>query len=151
MNREKPVMPSCHERAKFAARLILAAIMTDRGLLYDLVRPLDDLIAKFGQVLQPNQLIKVDGKTVAIAFDANSQHLFYRKDVLDKAGVAAPKTYEDVLAAAPSSSGDSSGFYDTGGTQQDFMYWLKSGFAFTLPLLVIGLAILVALCVHFAK
>jgi ABC-type glycerol-3-phosphate transport system substrate-binding protein len=66
----------------------------------DLVRPLDDLIAKYGQELQPNQLIKVDGKTIAIAFDANSQHLFYRKDILDKAGVQPPKTYEDVLAAA---------------------------------------------------
>jgi len=66
----------------------------------DLVRPLDDLIAKYGQQLQPNQLIKVDGKTMAIAFDANSQHLFYRKDILAKAGVQPPKTYEDVLAAA---------------------------------------------------
>ena len=66
----------------------------------DLIRPLDDLIAKYGQDLQPNQLIKVDGKTVAIAFDANSQHLFYRKDILDKAGVQPPKSYEDVLAAA---------------------------------------------------
>ena len=66
----------------------------------NLVRPLDDLIAKYGQDLQPNQLIKVDGKTYAIAFDANSQHLFYRKDILEKAGVQPPKTYEDVLAAA---------------------------------------------------
>lgn len=66
----------------------------------NLVRPLDDLIAKYGQDLQPNQLIKVDGKTVAIAFDANSQHLFYRKDILEKAGVQPPKSYEDVLAAA---------------------------------------------------
>lgn len=65
-----------------------------------LVRPMDDLIAKYGQQLQPNQLIKVDGKTVAIAFDANSQHLFYRKDIFDKAGLSAPKSYEDVLAAA---------------------------------------------------
>jgi multiple sugar transport system substrate-binding protein len=65
-----------------------------------LLRPLDDYIAKYGKDLQSNQLIKVDGKTVAIAFDANSQHLFYRKDVLEKAGVQPPKTYEDVLAAA---------------------------------------------------
>jgi multiple sugar transport system substrate-binding protein len=66
----------------------------------NLVRPMDDLIAKFGQQLTPNQLIQVDGKTVAIAFDANSQHLFYRKDILEKADVQPPKTYEDVLAAA---------------------------------------------------
>jgi ABC-type glycerol-3-phosphate transport system substrate-binding protein len=65
-----------------------------------LIRPLDDLIAKYGQELQPSQFIQVDGKTVAIAFDANSQHLFYRKDVLEKAGVQPPKTYADVLAAA---------------------------------------------------
>ena len=65
-----------------------------------LVRPLDDLIAKYGQELQPNQLIQVNGKTVAVAFDANSQHLFYRKDILAQAGVKPPKTYEDVLADA---------------------------------------------------
>ena len=65
-----------------------------------LVRPMDDLLAKYGKDVQPNQLIKVDGKVVAIAFDANSQHLFYRKDLLEKAGVQPPKTYEDVLAAA---------------------------------------------------
>lgn len=66
----------------------------------DLIRPLDDLVAKYGQDLQPNQLIKIDGKVMAIAFMGNGQHLFYRKDILEKAGVEAPKTYDDVLAAA---------------------------------------------------
>lgn len=66
----------------------------------DLVRPLDDLVAKYGQDLLPTQLIKVDGKTVAIAFSGNSQHLFYRKDVLDQAGIPVPVSYEDVLSAA---------------------------------------------------
>ncbi len=66
----------------------------------DLIRPLDDLVAKYGQSLQPNQLIKIDGKTVAIAFMGNAQHLFYRKDLLDQAGIAEPKSYEDMLAAA---------------------------------------------------
>jgi len=66
----------------------------------DLIRPLDDLVAKYGQDLQPNQLIKIDGKVMAIAFMGNGQHLFYRKDILEQAGVQPPKTYEDVLAAA---------------------------------------------------
>ena len=66
----------------------------------NLIRPLDDLVAKYGQQLEPNQLIKIDGKVMAIAFMANGQHLFFRKDILDKAGVPAPKTYDDVLAAA---------------------------------------------------
>ena len=66
----------------------------------DLIRPLDDLVAKYGQDLLPNQLIKIDGKVMAIAFMGNGQHLFYRKDILDKAGVAEPKSWDDVLAAA---------------------------------------------------
>ncbi|MGV1794378.1 extracellular solute-binding protein [Rhizobium lusitanum] len=65
-----------------------------------LIRPMDDLVAKYGQDLQPNQLIKLDGKIMAIAFMGNSQHLYFRKDILDKAGLSAPKTYEDILAAA---------------------------------------------------
>ncbi|HEY8577736.1 MAG TPA: extracellular solute-binding protein [Devosia sp.] len=66
----------------------------------DLIRPLDDLVAEYGQSLQPNQLIKIDGKTMAIAFMGNAQHLFYRKDILDQAGIEEPKSYEDILAAA---------------------------------------------------
>ena len=65
-----------------------------------LVRPLDDLIALYGQQLQPNQMIKIDGKVMAIAFMANAQHLMYRKSVLEAAGIAPPKTYEDMVAAA---------------------------------------------------
>ncbi|GLS88632.1 sugar ABC transporter substrate-binding protein [Cypionkella aquatica] len=65
-----------------------------------LIRPLDDLVAKYGASLQPNQLIKIDGKVMAIAFMGNGQHLFYRKDILEKAGVAVPTSYEDMLAAA---------------------------------------------------
>lgn len=66
-----------------------------------LIRPLDDLVAKYGQQLQPNQLIKIDGKVMAIAFMGNGQHLFYRKDILEKAGIAdVPKSWEEVLADA---------------------------------------------------
>jgi len=65
-----------------------------------LIRPLDDLVAKYGEDLAPNQLIKIDGKTMAIAFMGNGQHLIYRKDILEKAGVQPPKTYEEVIAAA---------------------------------------------------
>lgn len=68
----------------------------------DLVRPLDDLVARFGQHLQEHQLIRIDGRVMAIAFMVNTQHLWYRKDLLDKAGVAAPTTYAEVLDAARS-------------------------------------------------
>ena len=65
-----------------------------------LIRPLDDYVAKYGQDLQANQLIKINGKVMAVAFMANGQHLFMRKDLIEKAGAQMPKSYEDVLAVA---------------------------------------------------
>ena len=65
-----------------------------------LIQPLDELVAKYGKSLQPNQLIKIDGKIMAVAFMGNGQHLFYRKDILDKAGLKVPTSYEEVLADA---------------------------------------------------
>ncbi|MBG6204029.1 ABC-type glycerol-3-phosphate transport system substrate-binding protein [Labrenzia sp. EL_13] len=66
----------------------------------DLIRPLDDLVAKHGQSLKPNQLIRIDGKVMAVAFMANAQHLFVRQDVLDQIGMPAPTTWEEVLSTA---------------------------------------------------
>ena len=64
------------------------------------IRPLDDLVAKYGGNLSPNQLIKIDGQTMAIAMMVNTQHLMYRKDIFDDLGIAVPTTYDEVLAAA---------------------------------------------------
>jgi len=66
----------------------------------DVIRPLDDLIAKHGKGLKKNQLITINGKVMAVAFMANAQHLVYRSDILEKAGISAPKTYEEMLAGA---------------------------------------------------
>ena len=73
----------------------IVALMND-----DVIRPLDDLVAKYGAGLKKNQLVTIDGKVMAVAFMANAQHLVYRKDVLEQIGVEPPKTYEDMLAAA---------------------------------------------------
>ena len=74
----------------------LVTLMND-GLL----RPLDEMVAKYGAALNKNQLITVNGKVMAVAFMANAQHLFSRVDVLKAAGVdSIPATYEEVLAAA---------------------------------------------------
>ncbi|WP_235869876.1 ABC transporter substrate-binding protein [Veronia nyctiphanis] len=64
-----------------------------------LIRPLDELVEKYGKSLKQSQLIKIDGKVMAVAFMANAQHLFYRKDLLEKAGLAAPRTFDDMIAA----------------------------------------------------
>lgn len=65
-----------------------------------LIRPLNELVAKYGDGLKKNQLITIDGEIVAVAFMANAQHLMYRKDVLEEIGVEVPTSYEDVIAAA---------------------------------------------------
>jgi ABC-type glycerol-3-phosphate transport system substrate-binding protein len=65
-----------------------------------LIRPLDDLVAAHGGAAQKHQLISIDGQVMAIAFMANAQHLFVRKDILDQVGHDIPSTYEEVLAAA---------------------------------------------------
>ena len=66
----------------------------------DVIRPLDDLVAKHGKGLKKNQLITINGKVMAVAFMANAQHLVYRSDILEKAGLSAPTTYEEMLAGA---------------------------------------------------
>lgn len=86
----------------------------------DLIRPLDDLVAKHGQGLQKTQLVTIDGKVMAIAFMANAQHLWVRDDILAKAGVSAPATYEEVLAA-------SKAIRDAGIMEYPFAMNTKSG------------------------
>jgi len=66
-----------------------------------LVRPLNDLVEKYGANIRPNQLITIDGQVMAVAFMANSQHLFVREDILAEAGVeSVPSSVEEMLAAA---------------------------------------------------
>jgi len=80
------------------------------------IRPLDDLVAKYGENLTPNQLIKIDGETMAIAMMVNAQHLMYRQDILADLGIEEPKTYADILAAAEQIKAAGVVDYPLGGT-----------------------------------
>jgi len=73
----------------------IVALMVD-----DVIRPLDDLVAKHGQDIQKHQLVTVGGDIMAVAFMANAQHLVFRADVLAEAGLTPPTTYEEMLVAA---------------------------------------------------
>ena len=81
---------------------VIVANSTLTQLMNDgLVRPLDEYVAKYGQHLKPSQLITIGGNVMAVAFMANSQHLFSRTDVLEQAGVEGiPATVEEIVAAA---------------------------------------------------
>ncbi|MCW1954928.1 extracellular solute-binding protein [uncultured Lentibacter sp.] len=80
------------------------------------IRPLDDLIAKYGQGIKPNQMIKIDGKTYAVAMMVNAQHLMYREDILADLGIAEPTTYAEMMAAAEKIKAAGVVDYPIGGT-----------------------------------
>ena len=82
----------------------------------NLVRPLDDLVAEYGQDLAPNQLIKVDGQTMAIAMMINAQHLMYRSDIFEDLGLTVPTTYDEVLEVAQAIQDAGVVDYPLGGT-----------------------------------
>ncbi|MEM9429088.1 MAG: extracellular solute-binding protein [Pseudomonadota bacterium] len=86
--------------AEYTSVIVANATLTQ--LMNDgLVRPLNDLVDKYGQNLSPNQLITLDGDVMAVAFMANSQHLYSRTDLLAEAGFeGVPTSYEEVIEAA---------------------------------------------------
>ena len=81
---------------------VIVANSTLTQLMNDgLVRPLNDLVEAYGENIPQNLLITIDGDVMAVAFMANSQHLFARTDILAEAGIdSVPTTYEELLAAA---------------------------------------------------
>lgn len=81
--------------AAFVANGSITALLNN-----DLIRPLNDLIDQYGAGIAETQKIAIDGNVMAIAFMANAQHMMYRTDILEQAGVDVPTSYEDVLAAA---------------------------------------------------
>jgi multiple sugar transport system substrate-binding protein len=75
--------------------------------------------------------LKQGGKLYGIPPDGNTQVMFYRKDVLEKAGITPPKTWPDCVAAAKAlTGGDQYGF--TGPfrrgpwSAQNFLNWYWS-------------------------
>ena len=81
--------------ARIAANSSIVPLMNE-----GLIRSMDDLVAKYGEGLQKSQLITIDGKVMGVAFMANTQHLYYREDILNELGIAVPTTYEEVVAAS---------------------------------------------------
>ena len=81
---------------------VIVANSTLTQLMNDgLVRPLNDLVEKYGADLPKNLMITIDDNIMAVAFMANSQHLFSRKDILEKAGInSIPGTYSEIISAA---------------------------------------------------
>ncbi len=82
------------------------------------IRPLDDLVAAYGENLSPNQLIRVDGQIMAVAMMVNTQHLMYRQDIFDELGLAVPTTWDEVITVAEAIQGAGVVDYPLGGTMK---------------------------------
>ena len=81
--------------AAIVANSSIVALMNE-----DVIRPLNDLIAAYGQDIPKQQMITIGGDVMAVAFMANAQHLVYRADILEKAGLTPPTSYEEMLSGA---------------------------------------------------
>jgi multiple sugar transport system substrate-binding protein len=89
------------------------------------ILPVDDVLTEIGDDFVPGSLesVKFDGVSVGVPWNTSPRVLYYRKDILEKAGVAVPTTFEELRAAAKATTGNgvyglvSSG--DAGG-----MHWL---------------------------
>ena len=71
------------------------------------LQPIDDLVKKYWDQYKladiPKGLweeVTFEGKIYAIPFQSNVHQLFYRKDIFEKYGIAVPKTYDELIAAA---------------------------------------------------
>ncbi|MEO0383918.1 MAG: extracellular solute-binding protein [Pseudomonadota bacterium] len=82
------------------------------------IRPLDDLVAAYGQDLSPNQLIRIDGQIMAVAMMVNTQHLMYRHDIFDDLGLDIPTTWDEVIVAAEAIQEAGVVEYPLGGTMK---------------------------------
>ena len=82
------------------------------------LQPLNDLVDKYRDQykIEDSMLIKFGDDIMAIAFQVNAQHLFYRKDLLEKHNIAVPTTWDEVLAAAEKLKNDESIEFPLGGT-----------------------------------
>jgi ABC-type glycerol-3-phosphate transport system substrate-binding protein len=82
------------------------------------LQSMNDLVDKYkGEYnIEDSMLISFGGEIQAIAFQVNCQHLFYRKDLLEKHNIAVPTTYEEVIAAAEKLKGEESIQFPLGGT-----------------------------------
>lgn len=70
----------------------------------NLILPVDDLVAQMGDRFIDGAVgnFTVGGKVWGVPISAvNVTTFFYNKDLFDKVGITAPKTYEEFLAAAP--------------------------------------------------
>ena len=99
---------------------------------------LDSINPKLWDKLEVNKELS---KALSAVDDANAEYSKSRSKI-------TPEVSEEMIEAGMESDPFA---LDDGGGEKSFVYWMKAGLAFTLPLLVLGLIILVTLLAIFTQ
>jgi multiple sugar transport system substrate-binding protein len=67
--------------------------------------PVDDIVDKSAYSEAAVSAVSVDGKMLSLPFEQEPVALYYRRDLLEKAGIEPPKTWDDLTAAAQELTG----------------------------------------------
>jgi ABC-type glycerol-3-phosphate transport system substrate-binding protein len=65
-----------------------------------LLQPLDELAKKYRVLIHPRQIIRLDGRVMAIAVTGNTKALAVHKDLFAQESVKIPETYDEMIQAA---------------------------------------------------
>lgn len=79
-----------------------------------LIRPLDELVERYSSRLADHQLIRVDGRVVAIAVAANTMLLAYHDDLFLQVGIGPPASHNGIFLAEQFLMAEENRLYEKG-------------------------------------
>ncbi len=124
----------------------IASMQLERLLTYadlGLVEPADWWFEKYGDDVVPLASIPYKGVHWDIPYALTSEMWWYRKDVLDEAGIAPPQTWADFLSAAEQLNDPDNNFYGIAiaagpgewtAWHYEVLLWQNGGFVFDTEL-----------------
>ena len=137
-------------RSEMVDRFTRAAVVLEREI-YDAQRRVEQLQAINESFTQHHQYIESISPKNWEGLDINKE-LAKALGAVDDARAEYNKSLPKISPENDASRGDpmaaSAGFqidYNAGSSEKDFVYWLKAGFAFTLPLLALGIVLVIIL------
>lgn len=137
-------------RSEMVDRFTRAAVVLEREI-YDAQRRVEQLQAINESFNQHHQYIESISPRNWEGLDINKE-LAKALGAVDDARAEYNKSLPKISPENDTSHGDpaaaSAGFqidYKAAASEKDFLYWLKAGFAFTLPLLALGIVLVIIL------
>jgi hypothetical protein len=142
-------------RAEMIEKFTRAMVVLERET-YDAQKRVEQLQSIHESFLQHQQYLESVNPKSWDGLDINRE-LTKALSAVDDARAEYAKSLPKISPESDTDRGDpvaaSAGFqfdYGAASTDRDFAYWLKAGFAFTLPLVLLGIALLLILSSHIS-